>query len=81
MGGGWDHPNLPTKKENGELSQSARKETYSKPLLPTLQNGSYLLPQRERASVFFRFVSLHSAKRSITCLKKLICMELIGENC
>ena len=70
MGGGWDHSNLPTKKENGELSQSARKETCSKPLLPTLQNGSYLLPQRERASVFLRFVSLHSAKENHNMFEK-----------
>ena len=62
--GGWDDPNLPTKKENGELSQSARKETCSKPLLPRLQNGSDLLPQRERASLFFRFASLHIAKEN-----------------
>ena len=60
--GGWDDPNLPTKEEKEELSQSARKETCRKPLVPRLQNGSDLLPQRERASLFFRSVSLHSAK-------------------
>ena len=52
----------PPRKRMGNFRKPCEKETCSKPLLPRLQNGSHSLPQRERASLFFRSVSIHSAK-------------------
>ena len=55
-------PKLAHQEKEWRTFAKRAKETCSKPLLPRLQNGSNLLPQRERASLFFCSVSLHSAK-------------------